>query len=58
MNRVSLICLLDINVGCKFEKREKKKNCTKYYYIHYTLQFRLTYEHCLVINKDVIIERH
>ncbi len=25
MNRVSLICLLDINVGCKFEKREKKK---------------------------------
>ena len=42
MNRVSLICLLDINVGCKFEKREKKtaRNITTYI-IHFNLDLHM-----------------
>lgn len=44
MNRVSLICLLDINVGCKFEKREKKKKTARNittYIIHFNLDLHM-----------------
>lgn len=43
MNRVSLICLLDINVGCKFEKREKKKTARNIttYIIHFNLDLHM-----------------